>query len=90
MMDAYDHVATDAGRSDLASNPKKFHETVSAVASKKADYIIALAKSKMLEDFGEHGAADAAIKPKDLARWPMDCPSLTSESSRVRCVARKQ
>jgi hypothetical protein len=68
----------------------KFRMTISARASKKADYIVALAKSKMLEDFGEHGAADAAIKPKDLARWPMDCPSLTSESSRVRCVARKQ
>ena len=63
MMDAYDHVATDAGRSDLASDPKKFQETVSAVASKKADYIVALAKSKMLEDFGEHEAADATIKP---------------------------
>jgi len=63
MMDAYDHVAIDAGQPELAIDPHEFRKTISARASEKADYVVALAKSKMLEDFGEHEAADATIKP---------------------------
>ena len=63
MLDAYDHVATDAGQPELAIDPHEFRKTISARASEKADYVVALAKSKMLEDFGEHEAADATIKP---------------------------
>ena len=68
MMDAYDHVVIDAGQAELASDPDQFRKTISAQASQKADYIVALAKSKMLDDFGEHDAADATIKPYFLER----------------------
>ncbi|HXM24031.1 MAG TPA: hypothetical protein VN948_22430 [Terriglobales bacterium] len=35
----------------------------SRVASQRADYIVALAKSKTLDDFGEEEAADAMLNP---------------------------
>ena len=41
MLDAYDHVATDAGQTELAIDPNEFRKTISARASKKADYIVA-------------------------------------------------
>ncbi len=34
-----------------------------ALASRRADYIVALAKSKTLDDFGEEEAADTIAKP---------------------------
>lgn len=57
------HAATEAGQ---ATDPREFHMKVNARASKMADYIVALAKSKMLDDFGEHETADAVIKPHFL------------------------
>ncbi len=63
MMYAYDGVAIKAGRSERATDSSKINKAVEEQASKKAAYIVALAKSKMLDDFGEPEAADAIIKP---------------------------
>lgn len=63
MMHGYDRVAIGAGEPELATDSDKLLKTVSELASKRAGYIIALAKSKMLDDFGEAEAADAILKP---------------------------
>jgi hypothetical protein len=41
----------------------KLQKTVNELASQRADYIVALAKSKTLDDFGEEEAADSILKP---------------------------
>ncbi len=41
----------------------KLQKTVSELASQRADYIVALAKSRTLNDFGVEEAADAIVKP---------------------------
>jgi hypothetical protein len=46
-----------------ATDSDTLRKTVSEQASERADYIVALAKSKMLDDFDEPEAADAVIKP---------------------------
>jgi hypothetical protein len=63
MMHGYDRVAIEAGEPELATDSDKLQKTVSELASKRAGYIIALAKSEMLDDFGEAEAADAILKP---------------------------
>jgi hypothetical protein len=62
MMDAYDRVATEAGQPELASHSDAFRMVVNERASERAGFIVALAKSKMLDDFGEAEAADAVLK----------------------------
>jgi len=48
---------------ELATDSEKLRKAVSELASKRAGWIVALAKSKMLDDFGEEEAADAILKP---------------------------
>ena len=47
---------------ELATDSDKLQKTVSELASKRAGYIIALVKSKMLDDFGEAEVADPILK----------------------------
>ena len=63
MMEAYDRVAIGAGQPERATNSERVGKIVSEQASARADYIVALAKSKMLDDFDEPEAADAILKP---------------------------
>jgi hypothetical protein len=63
MMDAHDRVAIEAGQPELATNSDKHQLAIHDRASRKADYIIALARSKMLHDFDEYEAADRLLKP---------------------------
>jgi hypothetical protein len=46
----------------------KLQKTVNELASQTADFIVALAKSKTLDDFGEEEAADAILQPYILER----------------------
>jgi hypothetical protein len=61
-VDTHDKVATENGLPELAIDSEKFRVEVNARALEKAQVIIALAKSKMLEDFGECEAADAVLQ----------------------------
>ena len=63
MMDAYDRVAAEAGQLGVVTDSGSFRAAVSERASGRADYIVALAKSNMLNDFGEDEAANAVLKP---------------------------
>jgi hypothetical protein len=63
MLASYDKVASVACKPELATNSQNLREAVNEQASKTAGFIIALAKSKMLEDFGEHEAADGVVRP---------------------------
>ena len=63
MMEVYDRVAIGAGQPERATDSESVGQIVSEQASARADYIVALAKSKMLDDFDEPEAADAVIKP---------------------------
>jgi len=63
MMEAYDRVAIGAGQPERATNSDTLRKIVSEQASARADYIVALAKSKMLDDFDEPEASDAILKP---------------------------
>ncbi|MFY9559667.1 MAG: hypothetical protein WAQ52_05475 [Terriglobales bacterium] len=68
MMHGYDRVAIEAGEPELATDSDKLQKTVSELASKRAGYIM-LAKSKMLDDFGEAEATDAILKTLHLRRF---------------------
>jgi hypothetical protein len=61
MMHNYDRAAIEACKPELATDSDSFWNIVADLAFKKADFIIALAKSKMLNDFGETHAADAIL-----------------------------
>jgi len=63
MMEVYDRVASGAGQPERATDSESVGQIVSEQASARADYIVAVAKSKMLNDFDEPEAADAVIKP---------------------------
>ena len=63
MMTSYDRVATSAGKPELSTDSGKLRETVNQQASQRAGFIVALAKSKMLDDFGENEAADVVMRP---------------------------
>jgi hypothetical protein len=60
---AFDNAVIKAGQPEFVTNTDKLREAVRERASERAGYIAALAKSKMLDDFGEPDAADAVIKP---------------------------
>ena len=62
MMRNYDRVAIEAGRPELATD-SDFRKVVADSAFKQAEFIIALAKSKTLEDFSDERGADAMLKP---------------------------
>ena len=66
-MEACGRIAAEHGESQLAMDRVAFSEAVKAEASAKAEFVVALARSKMLDDFGEPDAADAVIKPYFLA-----------------------
>jgi hypothetical protein len=63
MMHNYDRAAVEAGRPELATDSAHFRKVVAESAFKQAGFIIALAKSKTLDDFGDERAADAILKP---------------------------
>jgi hypothetical protein len=56
-MNGHDHVVIEAGQPEFATDSDKFKKTVNQLASQRAD-IVALAKSKTSDDFGEEEAAD--------------------------------
>jgi hypothetical protein len=62
MLNTHDRVFTEAGMPERTIESDEFRAQVSRRASERADFIVALAKSKMLEDYGEHEAADAALR----------------------------
>ncbi len=68
MMHNHDRVVIEAGQPEFATDSDKLQKTVNELASQRADYIVALAKSKTLDDFGEEEAADAMLKPYILER----------------------
>jgi hypothetical protein len=51
------------GQTELAVESEEFRPKVNERASERAGFIIALAKSRMLADYGEHESADAPMKP---------------------------
>jgi len=63
MMNSYDKVATEAGQPEHRTNSENLWLAVNERASSRAGYIIALAKYKMLNDFGEDEAANAVLEP---------------------------
>ena len=63
MMEVYDSIAIAAGQPERATSSESVGKIVSEQTSARADYIVALAKSKMLDDFDEPEAADAILKP---------------------------
>ena len=63
MMEVYDRIAIAAGQPERATSSESVGKIVSEQTSARADYIVALAKSKMLDDFDEPEAADAILKP---------------------------
>ena len=63
MMHNHDRVVIEAGQPEFATDSDKLQKTVNELASQRADFIVALAKSKTLDDFGEEETADAILKP---------------------------
>lgn len=63
MMHNHDQVVIEAGQPEFATDSVKLQETVNALASQRADFIVAVAKSQTLDDFGEEEASDAIVKP---------------------------
>ena len=68
MMHNHDRVVIEDGQPELATDSDKLQKTINELASQRAEYIVALAKSKTLDDFGEEEAADAILKPYILER----------------------
>jgi hypothetical protein len=48
LMHNHDHVVIEAGQPEFATDSDKLQRTVNELASRRADYIVALAKSKTL------------------------------------------
>jgi hypothetical protein len=67
MIEIHDRIAAEDSIPELSMNGSEFQRAVDKLASEKRDFIVALAKSQMLEDFGELDAADAVIKSHFLA-----------------------
>lgn len=68
MIDRHDRVVIEAGEPERVIASSEFREAIGERASYKAGYVAALAKSKMLDDFGEGEAVDALIRPYILGR----------------------
>jgi len=67
MIKIQDMIAAKMELPEHSVNGPEFQRAVDMLASEKRDFIVALAKSQMLEDFGELDAADAVINPHFLA-----------------------
>jgi hypothetical protein len=67
MIKIHDMIAANKDLPELSVNGPEFQSAVDKLAGEKRDFIVALAKSQMLEDFGEVDAADAVINPHFLA-----------------------
>jgi hypothetical protein len=63
MMDAYDRVEIGAGQPEPAIDSHRFQKAINEQAWEKVGYITVLAKSKMLDDFGEQEVASALLMP---------------------------
>ena len=46
MMQKHDHVAIETGQPEFATDSDKLQKTINELASQRADYIVALAKSR--------------------------------------------
>ena len=66
MIDGHDRVVIGAGPPERAIDCSKFQQGIQERASYKAGYVVALAKSKMLDGFGQDEAADVLIRPNIL------------------------
>jgi hypothetical protein len=64
---AYNAIAVESRKPELAIDSGSFRKTVEGRASETAACIVALVQSKMLDDFGEPEAADKVIRPYFLA-----------------------
>jgi hypothetical protein len=62
MLHNHDRVVIEAGQPEFATDSDKLQKTINELASQRADFIVALAKSKTLDDFGEE-ASDAILNP---------------------------
>ena len=62
LINSFDRTVIDVGQPELAVACDPLRKTIAEQASTRAGYIVALAKSKMLDDFGEPEAADAAVR----------------------------
>jgi hypothetical protein len=56
-------VIIEAGHPEFATDSDKLQKGINALASRRADFIVALAKSTTLDDFGEEKASDAMLNP---------------------------
>ena len=63
MINGYGRVLIQAGQPELMIDSDELHKAASEQGSHRAGYIVALARSKMLDDFGEDEAADALLRP---------------------------
>ena len=68
LIDRHDCLVIEAGEPERAIDSSKFQKDIREQASYRAGLVVALAKSKMLEDFGEHEAADEEIRPYVLEK----------------------
>jgi hypothetical protein len=62
LITAYDRVMCSAGRPGFAIESGKFRKGIQKQASEKAECIVAIAKSSMLDDFGETDAAERILR----------------------------
>jgi len=88
MVDAYDREAAETERPELVTNFSEFHNAVSQRASERADYIIALSKFKMLNDFGEDQAANTVLRPY-IVKWYPSSTTPHGESTKATCQSGK-
>jgi hypothetical protein len=63
MMHNHDRAVIKAGQPEFATDSDKLQKNINELASQRADFIVALAKSKTLDDFGEEEASDAMLNP---------------------------
>jgi hypothetical protein len=59
----FDRALVEAGNPELVTDSDNFRNIVNEEASKNAGYIVALARSRTLSDFGEGEAGNAVLKP---------------------------
>ena len=63
LINSSDGLVIDVEQPKRAIDGEALRTTIAERASARAGYIVALAKSKMLDDFGEPEAADAVLRP---------------------------
>jgi hypothetical protein len=68
LIDSHDRLVIEAGEPERAIDSGKFQKGIQEQASYRAGVVVALSKSNMLEDFGEHEAADEEIRPYVLEK----------------------